>query len=158
MWHPQGRLASDRTGDNRGDAAGKVRFAVRIMWVGTANDHSDAVSDRPRSTVMWATVAGMQPTMPGMQSTVPWMGAAVVRSAMDPELFPMRVKFPASELAGADVLHETHATLRTRLNRHECRRTLPVVDGDPERLALVDGSNSLAFDEDVVGVSRLVVD
>lgn len=77
---------------------------------------------------------------------------------MSCKLFPMRVQFPACELARAGMPHEANASLGTRLNRHEFRRTSPVVDGDPERLALVDSSNSLAFDEDMVGLRRLVVD
>ena len=142
--HLPGRSATERTGDNRGDAASEVRIAIGVMWVGAANDHANAVPDRSRSAVV--------------RSAVPGMGTTMLRSAMDAELFPMRVQFPARELAGANVLHEANTPLRTRLNRREYRRTLPVVDGDPERLTLVDGSNSLAFDEDVVGVSRLVVD
>lgn len=74
------------------------------------------------------------------------------------ELLPMRVQFPASELARADVPHEANVSLRTGLNRHQFRRALPVGDGDLERLTLVDRPHSLTFDEDVVRSGRLVVD
>ncbi len=134
---------------------------MRIVWVGTANDQSYAVSDRSRSVVrtvvamMWSVVRTVVWTMVAVVWTVVtglWSGvAAVMGSAMGRELFPMRVQFPARVSAGGDVPHEANVSLRTGLNRHQFRRTLPVGDGDPELLALVDGSYSLAFDEQVVG-------
>ncbi len=159
----RGRLAIDRTGDNRDDAVGKVRLAMRIMPIGTANDHSDAVTDRRCPAAVRATVAMVQAAVTVVGSAVAVVVSvvstmSVARSAMDRELLPMRVKFPAGELARADVLHEANAALRTRLNRHEFRRSMPVIDRYPERLTSVDRSNSLAFDEDVVRVGRLVVD
>ena len=86
------------------------------------------------------------------------VGTRVFGSAVSPELLPVRVQFPAYELAGADVPHEANLSLGTGLDSNEFRRAFPVTNGDPKRFASGDRSYALAFDEDVVGVGRLIVD